>query len=421
MDSLSTEDSKFTHHSAPAGYWGWEPPAKFISIQIGFEVVDRMLTSIIDGFGSIPKRGAEVGGLLIGTRTPGEPLVYRIEDFVDVPCRHKSGPSYLYCEEDHEALQAALSKAGRSRVIGFYRSHTRDGLFLAPEDLELLQKYFPEPDQIALLVRPSAMGVSHGGFFYREDGAFQQTTLLEFPFRRSELETGNAPVRRPLGERIRGEQGRRGPMPPMQSTPQPPSSREPLSMPQSPYRREDAPAYQAPPQQQQQPPQQESAALALPYAYRNSDEDIPMPSQVYAVTTPSQSRFKKGWYWLPLSFIFLLLGVLLGFQSAITIYPTSRGGAGADAYSLMLSISRSGDDVTVKWDRQNPAVRISRRGALEIVDGKYTKHVDLDSQQLQSGSVIYRFSSKQLKFKLEVFPQEKVSLSESVEWSGGEK
>ena len=186
MDSLSTEDSKFTHHTAPAGYWGWEPAGKSISIQVNFEVVDRMLTSIIDGFGSIPKRGAEVGGLLIGTSTSGSPSVYRIEDFVDVPCRHKFGPSYVLSDDDHESMQAALAKAGSARVVGLYRSHTRDGLFLAPEDLDLVRRYFAEEELIALLVRPSAMGVSQAGFFYREDGTFQQSTYLEFPFRRSE-------------------------------------------------------------------------------------------------------------------------------------------------------------------------------------------------------------------------------------------
>ena len=418
MDSLSTEDSKFTQHSVPAGYWGWEPAGKSISIQIGFDVVDHMLTSIIDGFGSIPKRGAEVGGLLIGVRTPGSPLVYRIEEFVDVPCLHKFGPSYVYCEEDHEALQAALANADSGAVLGFYRSHTREGLFLAPEDLALATRYFPGEDQIALLVRPSAMGVSHGGFFYREAGAFQQSTDLEFPFRRSELETGSAPVRRPLGERLRGEQGRRS-MPASPPSATTPGSREPLSMPTPAYRREEYPAATPTEAPQQQQPQDSS--LALPYSMRGSGEDIPMPSHVYAVTTPAQSRFRKGWYWLPLSFIFLLLGVLLGFQAAMTIYPSSRGGSGTDAYSLMLSISRSGDDVTVRWDRQNAAVRASRRGALEIIDGKYSKHVDLDAQQLQSGSVIYRFSSNQLKFKLEVFPQERVSMSETAEWSGGDK
>lgn len=373
-----------------------------------------MLTSIIDGFGSIPKRGAEVGGLLIGNRTPGVPLIYRIEEFVDVPCSHKFGPSYVYSDEEHETLQAALAKAGSS-VLGFYRSHTREGLFLAPEDLELAKRYFPSDDTIVLLVRPQAMQVSHGGFFYREDGEFQRSTLLEFPFRRSELETGSAPVRRPLGERVRGEQGRR-PMPSQGYPPPAPPSREPLSMPSQPSfggRREEMTHHQAPPQ-----PQQQQEPLALPYGLRGGEEDIPMPSQVYAVTTPAQSRFRKSWYWLPLSFIFLLLGVLLGFQSAMTIYPSSRSGAAADAYSLMLSASRMGDSVTVRWDRQNGAVRASKRGTLDINDGRYSKHVELDASALQSGSVIYRFSNNQLRFRLEVFPQEGVSLSETVEWTG---
>jgi hypothetical protein len=447
---LATEDSKLTHHSAPPGYWGWEPAGKSISIQIGLEVVDRMLVSIIDGFGSIPKRGAEVGGLLIGTVTPGVPLVYRIEDFADVPCLHKFGPSYVYCEEDHQTLFAALERANREgrgmKVLGFYRSHTREGLYMAPEDLELARRYFPDQDQIGLLVRPSAMQVSHAGFFYREGDAFQQATYLEFPFRRSELETGAAPVRRALGERLRGEQGRR-PLPaqpysggrePSSSAPPVQSSyaREPLSMPsmaapgspassaqhqhhpppqsQHSYRRDEMIYAPSPPAQQE-----EQDSLALPYGSQAGDEDIPMPSQVYAVTTPGQSRFRKGWYWLPLSFIFLLLGVLLGFQSAMTIYPASRGGGAADVYSLGISITRSGDSVSVRWDRQNTAVKVSRRGALEIIDGKYSKRVELDAADLQKGSVIYNFSTTQLKFTLEVFPQEGVTLSETVAWTGG--
>ena len=157
----------------------------------------------------------------------------------------------------------------------------------------------------------------------------------------------------------------------------------------------------------------------LPYGLRSNDEDIPMPSQVYAVTTPAQSRFRKGWYWLPLSFIFLLIGVLLGFQSAMTIYPSGKSGTAADAYALMLSITRSGDSVTVQWDRQNVAVRASQRGVLEITDNKYTKKVPLDAADLQKGSVIYNFSTTDLKFTLEVFPHEGVALSETVSWNGG--
>ena len=223
-EELATDDLKLMRHSAPAGYWGWEPSGKPIAIQIKLDAVDGMLTSIIDGFGSIPKRGAEVGGLLLGTMNPESSLkdsslknpsstVYKIEDFADVPCSHKFGPSYVLSSDDHIQLQAAIERVssdGRGlNVLGFYRSHTREGLFLSPEDHELLRNSFAGPDQIVLLVRPSAMKVSQAGFFYRENGSFQAATDKEFPFRRSELETGEAPVRRPLHERMRGEPGRR--------------------------------------------------------------------------------------------------------------------------------------------------------------------------------------------------------------------
>ena len=372
-----------------------------------------MLTSIIDGFGSIPKRGAEVGGILLGTitRGPSSSLVYRIEDFADVPCMHKFGPSYVLSDEDRAKLEVTLARAagdGRGlQLLGFYRSHTREGLFLAAEDMELIQRYFNEPEQIVLVVRPAAMKVSQAGFFYREDGAFQTNTYKEFPFRRSELETGEAPVRRPLTERIRGEQGRR-PLP--QNLPN--SSSDSTQMTQAglpPMSPPTLPAMMPP--QPLDPPE----GISMPYGMRMSDDDIPMPSQVYAVTTPSNPR-RKGWYWYPLSFIFLLLGVLLGFQAALTFNPGSRSAFNSDGYTLGLSINRAGDDVTVRWDRQNPAVRAAQRGMLEITDGKYSKHVDLDASQLQSGSVIYRFSSNQLKFRLEVFPQERVGVSETLEW-----
>jgi hypothetical protein len=386
-----------------------------------------MLTSIIDGFGSIPKRGAEVGGLLLGTLTKSlSSTVYRIEDFVDVPCAHKFGPSFVLSEEDQARLQDAVQDAARDargyRVLGLYRSHTRDGLFLAPEDQELLDRHFPAPDQIVLLVRPSAMKVSQAGFFCREGGVFQEATDKEFPFRRSELETGDAPVRRPLHERARGEQGRRPPGP---SSPALQSgsgsvlagapSLPPLELaPQSQF----APQFGPQPgmSRQSSPSDSQLGGVSLPYSTRLNDEDIPMPSQVYAVTTPANSRFRRGWYWYPLSFIFLLLGVLLGFQAALQFNPGSRPALGSLGYGLGLSVNRAGDDVTVRWDRQNPTVRAAPRGTLEITDGKYSKHVDLDASQLQSGSVIYRFSSNQLKFRLEVFPLENVGVSETLEW-----
>ena len=41
-------------------YYVWEVPGKLISIQLHFDVVDRMLQEVMRGFGSLPRRGRRV-------------------------------------------------------------------------------------------------------------------------------------------------------------------------------------------------------------------------------------------------------------------------------------------------------------------------------------------------------------------------
>ena len=46
---------------------------------------DRMQQDVMKGFGAVPKRGAEVGGILLGRTTPGDKLFVTIDDYVLVP------------------------------------------------------------------------------------------------------------------------------------------------------------------------------------------------------------------------------------------------------------------------------------------------------------------------------------------------
>src|SRR5207253_4063803 len=123
-----------------------------------------------------------------------------------VACDYKRGPSYLLTEQDGEAFEDACARwqpdgSEPAYIVGYYRGHTREGLALGPEDLELLEKYFREPEHVALLVKPFATKVSLAGFFVRKDGAFPEATPLEFPLRRRELTGEDAPPRRPLADR----------------------------------------------------------------------------------------------------------------------------------------------------------------------------------------------------------------------------
>src|ERR1700683_2663790 len=84
---------------AASGYYVWELPGKPVVVHLNLAIIDRLAAEVMRGFGAVPKRGAEVGGLLLGTIEPGAPSIVRIEDFAAVECDYKRGPSYLFSDE----------------------------------------------------------------------------------------------------------------------------------------------------------------------------------------------------------------------------------------------------------------------------------------------------------------------------------
>ncbi len=365
----STELHLEDHADAPDFYL-WEAPGR-IAIYLHYNVIDRMLMEVMRSFGLVPKRGAEVGGLLLGSVEHGRKLSVRIEDFEPVPCEHSRGPSYQLSESEQHLFEARLEgrrtqNGGSLRAVGFYRSHTREGLTLAPEDLELLRTCFPNPSDVALLIKPFATQVSVAGFFFREDGGFQDQSYLEFPFRRREL-GGPAP------EDARGL---------------PPVSRDDESTPDRDLRTQILEDAATPPLAETRPTQG---------------------------TEKEESPRRPRWVWIPLSFIFLLLGTLLGFQAAITLRSKSAQPPMAAPYALALRAERTGDSLHVQWDRQAAPVRDAKRGLLLIADGDFKKTVELEAAQLQNGSVIYRHISDKVVFRLEVYPGDHSTVVETIE------
>ena len=68
------------------GYYVWEAPGKSLLVHLQLDVIDGLLSDVMRGFGAVPKRGAEVGGLLLGSIERGEQTIVRIEDFEPVEC-----------------------------------------------------------------------------------------------------------------------------------------------------------------------------------------------------------------------------------------------------------------------------------------------------------------------------------------------
>ena len=150
----------------PPGYHEWQAPDGSVTVHMSLDVIDRMLADILTGFGAVPRRGAEVGGILIGS-IDGKTVT--IDDYAQAPCEYRRGPSYLLSESD----QAEFAKMyapwkpalGREKyAVGYFRSNTRDQPTVGEEDIALMRQYFAQPLNVMLMVRPYATKPSVAGF-----------------------------------------------------------------------------------------------------------------------------------------------------------------------------------------------------------------------------------------------------------------
>ncbi len=402
----------------PKSYYSWAPDGKTVQVWLDFDVIDRMSAEVMRGFGSVPKRGAEVGGVLLGQVDKTAKLTVHVHDFVIVPCDYRRGPSYQLTSADTQLFSEAVTKATQGsapdlRPVGYFRSHTRDGMGLTEDDLQLFSNFFPDPTSVILLVRPFATKVSQAGFFFEENGQIRSdATYLTFPFRRRELGGG-----------LIGENPRQGAEAAMGSV-LPAAIDSALS---------DGSAGNGLRTEALVPAGNSIENRRL---FGNAEESAPgfdsgdfsrepvgnaglgganlggpnFGSQNIGNTEASQ-KIKKSWVWLPLSSIFLMLGVLVGFLIAITIKQPNFA-VPLSAYGLSLAVQQDNDSVHVTWDRGAVPVAIATRGILHIQDGDFYKAVDLKAADLQTGSVIIRNVGSNVTLRLEVFLLDRNSLSE---------
>jgi len=179
--------------ASSAGYV-WEDPGDSIMIQVSLDLVEGLGAAVQQGLGTGP-RGNEIGGILLGRPLPGFRRAVLVEDFELAPCEHLRGASYTLAPKDQRLLGARLAGHPGRRVVGYFRSHTRPGMYLDQDDFAIFSNYFPEPWQVFLLVRPSMEGLAMGGFFFWEEGDVnRRSTYRQFPFDRVRLAAGDFPI-----------------------------------------------------------------------------------------------------------------------------------------------------------------------------------------------------------------------------------
>jgi hypothetical protein len=340
------------HDSDPA-YYTWDAPGQTLTIRLALDVVSRLDADVMKGFWAVPKRGMEEGGILLGRVVQDPNPVVTIEGYEPVLCEHRRGPSYVFSDSDRRRLEKVLRRKRVEQVVGFYRSHTRPGLYLDEDDYALIRAYFPDPRHVCLLVRPHASGPSVAGFFFWEEGEIRrQAPYQQFTFHGSELLKGAG---RPESPAARA---------------QPAAEPEPLPT--------DRPG----------PWVEPAPKPRQPWAWRIQLPAIAFPRMRWqTIVTAGLAAFTVG---------------ALEYQ-ILSQRPEPPPPAGMPD----LRVERNGRDLRVNWNRDAPSVLKAERAFLFITEGGQNKQLLLDSGQLRYGSVSYSPESEDVSFRLELHAHNK--------------
>jgi len=343
-----------TADSVDAEYFNWESDDCRFMIHMHLDAIDGLSRDAIEAMPS------EAGGVLLGQVGRGERPVVWIERYQRIDI------DFVLNADGHAAFEKAarsVSESGELTVVGYYRAHLRPGLQLEDPDLELLGRYFTDPEDLVLLLRPEKNKADILAQFIGRDTDPQsgfQALGPAFPFRGRvsgsvdaeddpEERTGrtvaeSAPVRAGAHRRL---------VPDFQPAPQSPRPAREFFM-------EARPA--APP-----PPEPSESAHRL--------------------------RFPGKWW------PFLAALLLVGVAAAVMVEQSSHHET-EEVRPLGLYVDPSGQSWRVSWNTSATALPGSRM-KLFVRDGDQNQ-IDLQPQDVQSGTYRYKAKGRDVTFRLEV-------------------
>lgn len=146
-----------------------------LQVRLAGRAMAGIRDDVVRALASVPKRGAETGGLLTGQRVDG---TIWVEGFVPVPCEHRFGPSYRLSEKDLSVLTETAAKQG-SRLVGFYRS--RIGGAPDASDIEDARRVLPDA-VCGLVVAPEGVTAQQASLFLLSGERWIKTPPATFPF-----------------------------------------------------------------------------------------------------------------------------------------------------------------------------------------------------------------------------------------------
>jgi len=416
-------------HRSLAEYYHWEEVDRGIRIYMHAGMADRLQAEVLGAAGSGRVGGMETGGILLGRAEGdrGRPVIV-IDDFVPVPCSHHGGPLYDLSDEDSVKLEAALLRATLAArespaapvVVGYYRSHMRDGLWLSPTDLLTIESYFQAPANVFLLVKGVAgTQACTAGFFFWEDGRIQSQ------FSSLEVALGRTPSSPSLSAALPAEPvlpaGLNGDL----NDDLPGDLAELFRKAALPLPSHACAPNAAPPARQ---PAVMDSLYADPSAGWNEGWNGYEPGKPPVLGAAPAAHPGTTLHALP---GLLLRGATILIASAALVIsvvtylgaprPVGQEAASSTAAASVLGLQADANppDLLVTWNRNAHEIVAARRGTLTIRHGGIQDTLDLDKTQLARGSRLCGPAINDVQVRLEVYGPDDGSVSQSIRATAG--
>jgi TonB family protein len=362
--------------------FAWSDGARSFQIHLRPSVMGRLGTESWVAFKRVPRRGLEIGGVLLGrTERKEDTTTFWIEEFAAVESEHRSGPSYVLSESDLGHMQDEIRRNGTAS-IGIFRSQTRsEQLVLQEPDTGLLERYFDPGDSLFLMVGPVP---GKAALFIRTNGSVGG--VHEFPLTS-------------LSSVLKGSQNLRA-----QDADPPIPAPEIRSAVTRVVRQLDAPKIGT--QGANEPPQDRPAAMPplvthehLPEAPETENAE-PLKS-VLTVKPVAHPGVNRGRWMMAAALVVLLVTAAFGVRSYSA--PRARASVRSALEYIQLGVERDGSSLRVRWDRNSPTLRDATRAVLHVQDGDIQVDRILTASDLSTGSAAYEPKNSDLAFRLDVY------------------
>ncbi len=365
----------------PGPVYAWSAPGKPLEVRLPYALIDRLEGLAVENFRSIEARGSEIGGLLFGAADPNAPGRISIDDFEAIPCDYSRGPFYRLSDADLARFDEAVERRGgpaAAHVAGFFRSHSRKGLALDAEDMQVIDARFRDPERVVLLVRPFATKISAGGIFFWEDGRMRgESSYREFPFRSAELAASGGASNIPALDGT-AEYFIPGPRPANRAAVVPMPTRLKLTR-SSPSPSPSLSPSPSPSLQEAPPPAVPAAEIASPIITEPVKPPDPPPPAVEApapslaaaaaelAPPPPARHFARKLVWAGVA------AALAACSGALFLYPGLFRHAPKPPAALELRIEHTATDLLLTWNRDSDDPQRPKSGPLQPAPGRISR------------------------------------------------